>query len=265
MTKIDKKTLTDEQALFVRGICRKVFERNNDLVNDCFLYVWEKLHEDDSRRIRAFKRQANFETFLYSVTNRLVIDFRRTQFGYKVLPKYYWGFDEVNRRVFRLFFYQSLTPAWVENAIYAEFKITREEAQRRVDEVEKRIRESRVRMETPDEKQSILLGDEVDVLKSEDSKTNPEESMIAREIEQKKDEVLKALKQEVQKLEAEDALIVRLYFERGLTAREITGAVPGIREKNVYKRIDRILKNLRGYLREKGVTEEDIKEIFERL
>jgi len=263
--KMDKKTLTDEEALFVRGICRKVFERNSDLANDCFLYVWEKLHEENSRRIRTFKKEASFQTFLYSVTNRLVIDFRRTQFGYKVLPKYYWVFDEINRHIFRLFFYQKLSPEWAENAIGVEFKISREEAQARVDEVEKRIRESRVRMEAPEERQSVLLGEEVEVLRSEDSRANPEENIITREIERKRDEVLKVLKGKVEKLEAEDALIVRLYFERGLTAKEITGAIPGIKQKSVYKRIDRILKNLRGYLQETGVTEEDIKEIFESL
>jgi len=262
---MDKKTLTDEDALFVRGICRKVFERNSDLANDCFLYVWEKLHEEDSRRIRTFKKQASFQTFLYSVTNRLVIDFRRTQFGYKVLPKYYWLFDEINRYIFRLFFYQKLSPEWAENAIEVELKISREDAQARVDEVEKRIRESRVRMDTLEERRPILLGEEVEVLRSEDSTANPEETIIRREFEHRRDEVLRALKDEIQRLEAEDALIVRLYFERGLTAKEITGAIPGIKEKTVYKKIDRILKNLRSHLHEKGVTEEDIREIFERL
>lgn len=262
---MDKKTLAEEDALFVRGICRKAFEKNSDLANDCFLYVWEKLHEDDSRRIRAFKRKANFQTFLYSVTNRLVVDFRRTQFGYRVLPKYYWGFDEINRHIFKLFFYHNLTPAWAENSIQTEFKISQEEAQKRVDDVEKRVRESRIQIRKLDEKEPILLGEEVDVISSDDTRENPEENIIRREFEQKKDRVLSALKEEVHQLEAEDALLVRLYFERGLTAKEITGAIPGIKEKNVYKRIERILKNLRSYLCENGVTEEDIKEIFERL
>lgn len=262
---MDIKTLTEQDALFVRGICRRVFEKNTDLANDCFLYVWEKLHEDDSRRIRAFKGEANFQTFLYSVTNRLVIDFRRTQFGYKVLPKYYWGFDEINRRIFKLFFYQNVTLAWAENSIQSEFGVSREEAERRVDEVEKRVRESRLQIETPEEKQPVLLGGDVEVLPSDDTRGNPEENIMSREMDKKRDEVFHVLSEKVQKLEAEDALIIRLYFERGLSAREITGAIPGIKEKNVYKRIARVLKNLRSYLHEKGVTEEDIREIFERL
>lgn len=262
---MDKKTLTEEDGIYIRGICIGSFNKNKELANDCFLYVWEKLHEDESRRIRTFKGDSSFRTFLYSVTNKLVVDFRRTQFGYKVLPKYFWEFDEINRYIFKLFFYQNLTPVWAENSIQAEFKISQEEAQKRVDEVEKRMRESRLRLEIPGEKQPVLLGEEVDIIASEDKGVNPEESIIEVEVEQKRKRVLEILKEEVQKLDPEDALILQLYFEHGLTAKEISGAIPGVKEKNVYKRIERTLKNLRKYIQEKDVSKEDIKEIFERL
>jgi RNA polymerase sigma factor (sigma-70 family) len=262
---MDKKTLTEEDALFIRGICIGSFDKNKELANDCFLYVWEKLHEDESRRIRAFKGESSFRTFLYSVTNKLIIDFRRTRFGYKVLPKYYWEFDEINRYIFKLFFYQNLTPAWAENATRAEFKISEEEVQRRVDEVEKRMKESRLRLETLAEKEPMLLGKEVDTLASENKEANPEESIISMEVEQRREKILQVLKEEIRKLEDEDALILQLYFEHGLTAKEISRAIPGVKDKSVYKRVDKILKNLRKYLREKGVTQEDIREIFERL
>lgn len=262
---MDKRTLTEEDALFIRGICIRSFAKDGELANDCFLYVWEKLHENESRRIRAFKGESGFRTFLYSVTNKLIIDFRRTRFGYRVLPKYFWKFDEINRYIFKLFFYQNLTPGWIENAIQAEFKISQDEARRRVDEVEKRIRESRVRIETPAQREPLSLGKEEDVLSSEDIRSNPEEHVITAEIKQRREEVLEILKEEIQKLEAEDVLILQLYFAHGLTAKEISGAIPGIRDKGVYKRIGRMLKNLKKCLEEKGITEADIEEIFEHL
>lgn len=263
--KMDIKTLTEEDALFVRGICIRCFSNNIELANDCFLYVWEKLHENESRRIRAFKRESSFRTFLYSVTNKLVIDFRRSRFGYKVLPKYFWKFDDINRYIFKLFFYQNLTPGWIENAIQAEFTISQEEAQSRVDEVEKRIRESRVRVETSAQRASLPLGWEEGVLSSEDIRLNPEENVITAEIKQKREKVSETLRREIQKLEAEDFLILQLYFEHGLTAKEISGAIPGIKDKGVYKRIERTLRNLKKCLQEKGITDADIEEIFEHL
>ncbi len=261
---MDIRTLTEEDALFIRGICIRSFGRDGELANDCFLYVWEKLHENESRRIRAFKGESGFRTFLYSVTNKLIIDFRRTRFGYRVLPKYFWKFDEINRHIFKLFFYQNLMPGWIENAIQAEFKISQDEARRRVDEVEKRIRESRVRIEAPAQRESLSLGKEEDVLSPEGG-SNPEENVITVEIKRRREEVLEALKREIQNLEAEDVLILQLYFEHGLTAKEISGAIPGTKDKGVYKRIGRVLKNLKKCLEEKGITEADIEEIFEHL
>ncbi|HEX3035915.1 MAG TPA: sigma factor-like helix-turn-helix DNA-binding protein, partial [Thermodesulfobacteriota bacterium] len=137
--------------------------------------------------------------------------------------------------------------------------------QKRVDEVEKRIRESRVKVETAEEKQPLLLGERVNALVSKDTRVSPEESILIAEVEEKRKKVLEVLKEEIQKLEDEDVLILQLYFEQGLTAKEISGAVPGINERNVYKRIERTLRNLRKYLQERNVTEVDIEEIFERL
>jgi RNA polymerase sigma factor (sigma-70 family) len=262
---MDKKTLTEEDALFVRGICIRGFGKNKELANDCFLYVWEKLHENESHRIRALKRESSFRTFLYSVTNKLIIDFRRTQFRYKVLPKYFWKFDEINRYIFKLFFYQNLTPGWIENAVQAEFKISQDEAQRRVDEVEKRIRESRVRVDTPVQREPLSLWGGENALSSKNTRSNPEENVIKAEIKQKREKVLEVLKGEIKKLEAEDVLILQLYFEHGLTAKEISGAILGIKDKGVYKRIDRMLRNLKKCLGDKGITEADIEEIFELL
>lgn len=262
---MDKSILTEEDALFVRGLCIRSLGKNKELANDCFLYVWEKLHEDESRRIRAFKRESSFRTFLYSVTNKLIIDFRRARFGYKVLPKYFWKFDEVNRHIFKLFFYHNLTSGWIENAIRAEFKISQDEARNRVDEVEKRIRESRIKIEITAQREPLPLGKDENVLSSEGIKSNPEENIITAEIRQKRDGVLEILKGEIQKLKAEDILILQLYFDHGLTAKEISGTIPGIKDKGVYKRIGRVLKSLKKCLEEKGINEADIEEIFEHL
>ena len=261
---MDKRNIAEEDVLFVRSLCRRSFEKNNDLANDCFLYVFEKLKEDGSRRIKAYKGRSSFRTFLYSVTSKLIIDFRRKSFGYKVLPKFYWEFDEINRYIFKLFFYQNLTTGWAENAVKTEFKLSQEEAQGRVDIVEKRIRESRLRGETKIEKQEIHI-EEIDTLASEDKKSDPEEIMIATENGKQKENFLKVLKEEVQKMDDEDSLILQLYFEQGLSARQISSAIPGIKEKSVYKKIEKILRNLRKHLQENGITQEDVKDIFERL
>lgn len=261
---MDKKNIAEEDVLFVRSLCRRSFEHNNELGNDCFLYVFEKLNEDDSRRIKAYKGKSSFRTFLYSVTSKLIIDFRRNKFGYKVLPKYYWEFDEINRYIFKLFFYQNLKVDWAENAVKAEFKLSQEEAQERVDVVERRIRKSRLGRESRLDAHEIYV-EEVDFLISEDKKQGPEEIMIAGESLRQKEYLVRILKEEVQKLDDEDSLILQLYFEQGLTAKQISNAIPGYKDKKVYKRIEQTLRKLKKSLQEKGVSDEDLRNVFDVL
>ncbi|GBD39583.1 hypothetical protein HRbin37_01865 [bacterium HR37] len=261
---MNKEKLSEEDILFIQDMCRRSFSRDRELAQECFLYVLEKIKENDSRRIKAYRGESSFRTFLYSITTKLIIDFRRSVFGYRVLPKYYWDFDEINRYIFKLFFYHNADSRWIENAIQAEYRITAEEAQRRVREVEERIIRSRIKLGSR-EQQAVSLGREIDSLYTGDKESNPEVSIISAELRVKRERIVTALKEEVQKLKAEDALILQLYFEHGLTARQIASAIPGLKEKSIYKRVKRTLKELRKNLKKRGITEEDISEILDDL
>lgn len=262
---MNKEKLSEEDILFIQDMCRRSFSGDRELAHECFLYVLEKIKEDDSRRIKAYRGESSFRTFLYSITTKLIIDFRRSVFGYRVLPRYYWDFDEINRYIFKLFFYHNADSRWIENAIRAEYRITAEEAQRRVREVEERIIRSRIKLGKPREQQAVPLGHEIDSLSTWDKESNPEASIITAELRVKRERIVAALKEEVQKLKAEDALILQLYFEHGLTARQIASAIPSLKEKSVYKRVKRTLKELRKNLKKRGITEEDIREILDDL
>ncbi|MGQ0792527.1 MAG: RNA polymerase sigma factor [Deltaproteobacteria bacterium] len=261
---MDKKTLSNEDASFIQSICTRSFERESELANDCFLYIWEKLHEDGSRRINAFRGDSSFRTFLYSVASKLVIDFRRSRFGYRVLPKYFAEFDEINRRVFKLFIYHRLASGWIENSILAEFRLSRAEAQRRVEEVENRIRESRVRFDNPRNTEPIFLQESSDTA-FVDGNATPEQRILNAELERKRDKVADAVNQKLDTLDPQDVLMLRLYFEQGMSAKEISAALPGVRDKTVYKRVELTLRRLRKHLIDCGITDEDIREIFESI
>jgi DNA-directed RNA polymerase specialized sigma subunit len=89
--------------------------------------------------------------------------------------------------------------------------------------------------------------------------------MIATETGRQKERLLKILKEEVQKLDDEDSLILQLYFEQGLRAKQIANAIPGFKDKKVYKRIEQTLKKLKKTLQEKGVSVEDIRNVLDVL
>jgi RNA polymerase sigma factor (sigma-70 family) len=54
---------------------------DNSLAEEAALYVLNRLEEDDCRRLRSFRAQAKFSTFIASLCVRLLEDFSRKKFG----------------------------------------------------------------------------------------------------------------------------------------------------------------------------------------
>ena len=60
-----------------------LFERDQDRIDDCFVFVCEQLKRDDLKRIRRFDTDgsASFSTWLRAVVRNLCLDWRRKRFG----------------------------------------------------------------------------------------------------------------------------------------------------------------------------------------
>jgi len=69
----------------IETVCKRCFSAENDQ-NECYVYVIDSLKADNFKRLRAFKGKSKLNTYLYSLTNALVIDFRRKQFGRRRIP-----------------------------------------------------------------------------------------------------------------------------------------------------------------------------------
>jgi RNA polymerase sigma factor (sigma-70 family) len=91
-----------EHASLVLQVVR-LFERDADGVQDCFLFVCERLRRDDLRRIRRFREggAASFPTWLRAVVRRLCLDWRRHRFGRFRLPRAIARLPELDQEAFR--------------------------------------------------------------------------------------------------------------------------------------------------------------------
>ena len=69
----------------IETVCKRCFSAENDQ-NECYVYVIDSLKADNFKRLRAFKGKSKLNTYLYSLINALVIDFRRKQFGRRRIP-----------------------------------------------------------------------------------------------------------------------------------------------------------------------------------
>jgi RNA polymerase sigma factor (sigma-70 family) len=81
-----EKILSSSDLLIkIETVCKRRFSAENDQ-NECYVYVIDSLKADNFKRLRAFKGKSKLNTYLYSLINSLVIDFRRKQYGRRRIP-----------------------------------------------------------------------------------------------------------------------------------------------------------------------------------
>ena len=89
----------------------KMFERDEDPVADCFLFVCERLSEKQFRRLRSFKLDgaARFSTWLRVVLRNLCLDWRRREFGRHRVFKSVARLGAFDQEIFRWVYEQALS------------------------------------------------------------------------------------------------------------------------------------------------------------
>jgi len=80
-----------------------LFERDQDKIEDCFVFVCEQLKRDKMRRIRRFdtKGPASFQTWLRAVIRNLCLDWRRKKFGRPRLFRSIARLPQLDQELFR--------------------------------------------------------------------------------------------------------------------------------------------------------------------
>lgn len=81
-----------------------------DLAQDCFLYICEKLAVDGFRKLKKFDpaRAVPFDSWLTVVVSNLARDWRRQEFGRRRLPTAVRAMSELDQAVYRLKYFRQL-------------------------------------------------------------------------------------------------------------------------------------------------------------
>lgn len=69
----------------IDAVCKRHFSAENDR-NEAYLFVLDSLKDDNFRRLRAYRGQSKLSTYLHTLINSLVIDFRRKRYGRRRIP-----------------------------------------------------------------------------------------------------------------------------------------------------------------------------------
>jgi RNA polymerase sigma factor (sigma-70 family) len=92
----------------IEAVCRRHFSTENDR-NECYIFVLDSLKADDFKRMRAFKGKSKLSTYLYSLINSLVIDFRRKRYGRRRIPAAVLKLGKWAEAVYRLVCWQKFS------------------------------------------------------------------------------------------------------------------------------------------------------------
>ena len=93
----------------IDAICKRHFSAENER-NECYIFVIDSLRADNFKRLRAFQGKSRLSTYLYSLVNSLVIDFRRKRYGRRRFPAAVLKLGKWAEAVYRLLCWQKFSP-----------------------------------------------------------------------------------------------------------------------------------------------------------
>jgi RNA polymerase sigma factor (sigma-70 family) len=233
----------------------RLYVNEPELARDLYASLLEKLK---FKKLRSFKGKSTLSTWLYVVTRNHCRDYFRSSKGIRRVMKALEGLSEFDRRFFMLYYMHKYPITEVYRSMYVETKGTisyldllecRERISARAAErklgnlLDKLIDSDQIRDSQP--AQGLDLMDEFH------TPIEPESPPQYLSID---DDMLEAaiqnLKTAIDTLPHKDRLILKLRFEHKVSARRISEILDLANEKQVYRKLDRLILKLREMLLE---------------
>jgi len=230
------------------------FEHEQDARSDCFLFVCERLSENQFRRLRRFQPggRARFTTWLQVVVRNLCLDWHRQEYGRQRVFQSVARLPPFDQEVFREVYTRGLSR---EDCFFrlrfTHASLTREEVDQSLERIQREL--------TP--RQLWLLSSCNPKLESLEAEPDGNPELSQRQIVDPRPdpETLAALKEQesglqraLDRLSASERLLLQLRFDQGLTLLEIARLVELKDAQTVDRRIRDILEKLRRDLESAG-------------
>ena len=219
-----------------------MFEKDEDHVADCLLFVCEKLCRNRFRRLRRYQVNgpATFATWLHAVVRNLCLDWHRKEFGRHRVSQSIARLSTVDQAVFRCSYDQGMSSEGTFVSLRPRFpRLTRE----MVEDSLERIRNSLTH------RQLWLLslrmrGYEAQRRHSELSSQIPAPDADPETLASL-NERREVLRRAVARLPGDDRLLLRLRFEQDLTLQQVANIMRLGDTQRVDRRIRDVLTRLR--------------------
>jgi len=225
----------------------RFFERDEDRVSDCFLFICESLAQGRFRRLRKFrpKGPASFETWLRAVVRNLCLDWHRREFGRQRVSQTILSLPLLDQAVFRCFYEQDCSPESTAACLAARFPaIKREQVEESVQRIEQVLSPRQRSLLRARRSGAGFDGDrpasgEEDLLHQvADLRPDPESAASRRE-------QLAALQKALWRLPGQERLLVFFRFVQDLTLEEVARVFRWKGNQEADRRIREVLNRLR--------------------
>jgi len=245
--------LVQYSGLIHAMIRRYVRTRDDDDLRSIYVDVLESLYR---HKLSTYQGRAALSTWLTTVTRTAVLDFLRQRFGRRRPPKELRRLDDTERTLFRMFYVEGQTITdvmmWLTSI---GMRSDASQVLARLRAIESRLdRRWLMRLAYDLHAQSIgaasgrlleYLDHVRDQLQQDGAALDPDYQMMEREARQTVD----CIRTTIARLSPDEQELLSLRFERGRTARQIADELGIGTPRDVYTRIDRIIRWLRRQLR----------------
>lgn len=230
----------------IETVCRRHFSDENER-NECYIYVVDSLEANDYKRLRAYSGKSSMGTFIYTITNRLIIDFKRMKYGRRRMPVRISRLGEWAESVYRYVCWEkfSFDDAFDFIKIEGLFKGTYETYLKEIDPIRK--------VPCP---RNIYFVSENDVFdtesKTRDGDLNPLERLIEKLDEQKRKTAVSVIRDLTQTLPPEDRLLIKLVYGSDISVPKAAKIV-GIKAARARKNLKKIFMKFQEKLLAEGI------------
>ena len=248
---MDPETIFSSNDLFAKmeAVCKRHFATENDQ-SECSLFIIDSLKADNYKRLRAFKGKSSLNTYLYSLINSLVIDFRRKKFGRRRIPSGVVKLGKWAEAVYRFVCWQkfSFDDAYDFLKVDGLFAGSYIEFIKETEPVRKAPCRENPAFQSSDETR------ESDWKHVNDAGSNPLEILVQKLEREKRIKALQVIRETTTGLSENDQLLVKLIYGSDLSVAAAAKVI-GLPTSTARKRLKSLLTKYREFLLAEGIRE----------
>jgi DNA-directed RNA polymerase specialized sigma24 family protein len=240
------------------------YVQDDELLGNLFVTLLEKLKKN---KLRRFSGRSSLRTWLFIVAKNHCRDYFRSKSGVRHVLSALEELERIDRRFFRLFYMERMPLRDVHSSLGLEFGDTLsyvdllecdERIRKRLDEKklgnipDKLLNPQILTMVPLDSIQGRTISRPVD-----GSSASPDFILDSMELER----AIQNLNRVILNLPSKDQILLKLRFEHKLSARRISEVLDLANEKQVYRRLKRLLAQLEKMLGDTGLAPETYAEL----